>query len=110
MDANGGSDPIRNGSPPLDKWWGVPKRGGVRCPEACPALPPLMAHQRQKGGVAPTTSTPPVRRAAAARGRGTREAQPRFAFPQWTREIRVVPRPVRRFGEAFDHNGENSAL
>ena len=36
-------------------------------------------------GVALTTSTPPVRRAVTPGGRGTREAQPRFAFPQRTR-------------------------
>ena len=35
----------------------------------------------QKGGVALTTSTPLVRRAVSPGEGGTREAQPRFAFP-----------------------------
>ena len=41
---------------------------------------------------------------------GTREARPRFAFPQRTGEIRVVPRLMRRFGRVSNHNGENSSL
>ena len=57
-------------------------------------------------GVAPSTSTPLVRRAGAPGEGGTREAQPRFAFPQRTREIRVVPRLVQRFREDPHHNGE----
>ena len=59
--------------------------------------------------VAPTTSTPPVQRAAAARERGTREAQPRFPLPQQRGEIRAVPRLLRRFGEDPNHNGEAPA-
>ena len=51
-----------------------------------------------------------VWRAAAPGGRGTREVKPRFAWPQGTRDIRVVPRPVRRFGEVSDHNGGGTAL
>lgn len=38
--------------------------------------------------------------------RGTRKAQPGYALPQQTREIRVVPCLMRRFGEVSDHNGE----
>ena len=53
----------------------------------------------QKRGVAPSTSTPLVRRATAPGGRGTREAQPRIASPQRLRGIRVVPRLMRRFGK-----------
>ena len=64
----------------------------------------------QKGGVALTTSTPLVRRAVTPGGRGTREAQPRFALSHRGRGIRVVPRPVRRFGEIPNHAGEGSAL
>ena len=64
----------------------------------------------QKRGVAPSTSTPLVRRAAARGEGGTREAQPRFAYPQRMREIRVVPRPMRRFVKVSNHNGEGSAL
>ena len=64
----------------------------------------------KKGGGAPSTSTPLVRRAAAPGEGGTREAQPRFFFPQRMREIRVVPRPMRRFGEVPNHNGGGSAL
>ena len=58
-----------------------PKRGGKGCPDPCPPLPSPVAHQRPKGGVALTTSTPPVRRAIAPGEGGTHEAQPHFAFP-----------------------------
>ena len=88
----------------------TPERGekGVRRPvRPCPLS---WRTSGEKPGVAPTTSTPPVRRAAATDGRKTREAQPRFGWSHGTREIRVVPLPVRRFGEAFDHNGEGFAL
>ena len=61
-------------------------------------------------GVALTTSIPPVRRAVAPCDGGTREAQPRYAIPQPTREIGVVPRLMRRFVEVLDHNGEGAAL
>ena len=61
-------------------------------------------------GVALTTFFPPVRRVPAPGGRGTREAKPRIAVLQRTREIRVVPRPVWPFGKAPHHNGEGSAL
>ena len=40
----------------------------------------------------------------------TREAQPRFAFPQRTWEIRANPRPMRVSGQSPDHNGEGRAL
>ncbi len=57
-------------------------------------------------GVAPTTILPS--RAARRRPgeRGTHEAQPRFALSHQTREIRVVPRLMRRFGKASNHSGE----
>jgi hypothetical protein len=61
-------------------------------------------------GVALTTITPPVRRAVTPGEGGTGEAQPRIAVSQRTREIRVVPRLMRRFVKVSDHNGENSAL
>ena len=64
----------------------------------------------RKARVALTTSTPLVRRAAAPDGRGTREAQPRFALSHKTREIRVVPRLMRRFGKIPHHTGEGYAL
>ena len=64
----------------------------------------------QKRGVAPSTSTPLVRRAAAPGGRGTREAQPRIAFSQRTRKMLVLPRLMRRFGKVPNPNGEGSAL
>ncbi len=59
-------------------------------------------------GVAPTTITP--YRAARRRPgeRGTHEAQPRFALSHQTREIRVVPRLMRRFGKASNHSGEET--
>ena len=64
----------------------------------------------QKRGVAPSTSTPLVRRAAAPGGRGTREAQPRFAFSQRTRKMLVLPRLMQRFGKTLNHSGEAPAL
>ena len=75
-----------------------------------PFTPTRCRTSGHKGGVAPSTSTPLVRRAAAPGGRGTREAQPRIAFSQRTREIRVVPRLMRRFVKVSNHNGECSAL
>ena len=51
-----------------------------------------------------------MRRADASDEGGTREAEPRFAFPQRTREIRVVPRLVQRFREVPHYNGEGCAL
>ena len=63
-----------------------------------------------KSRVALTTITPLARRTTAPAVRGKREAQPRYAFPQRMREIRVVPRLMRRFGEVLNHNGEDSAL
>ena len=100
-----------DGLPARDHWGGSDPgtRGkGVRRPvRPCPLSWRISG---EKPGVAPTTSTPPVRRATAARWRGTREAQSRFGWSQGTRQVRVVPLPVRRFGEAFDHNGEDSAL
>ena len=61
-------------------------------------------------GVAPTTILP--YRAARRRPgeRGTHEAQPRFALSHQTREIRVVPRLMRRFGKASNHSGEETTL
>ena len=40
---------------------------------------------------------------------GSREAQSRIAFPQRTREIPVVPRRMRSFGNVKNHNGEEEA-
>ena len=40
-------------------------QGGKGCPDPCPPLPSSVPHQRPKGGVALTTSIPPVRRAVA---------------------------------------------
>ena len=71
---------------------------------------PRGAPAPKKEGVALTTFFPPVRRVPAPGGRGTREAKPRIAVLQRTREIRVVPRSVRRFVIVSDHNGEGSAL
>ena len=73
-------------------------------------LPSPWRISAEKLGVALTTSIPPVRRAVTPGKRGTREAQPRSAFPQPTREIRVVPCLMRGFGKVPDHNGEGSAL
>ncbi len=61
-------------------------------------------------GVAPSTCTPLVRRAVAPGEGGTREAPPRFAVSDGTREIRVIPRPMRRFGKVSNDNGEGSAV
>ena len=53
---------------------------------------------KSRGSLSPPASLPygaPLRRATG----GTREAQPRYAIPQPTREIGVVPRLMRRFVE-----------
>ncbi len=72
--------------------------------------PPPWRISAEKWGVALTTSTRLVRRAVTPGEGGTREAQPRFAFPQQTRAIRVVPRLLRRFGKVPHHTGDCSAL
>ena len=75
-----------------------------------PFTPPRCCTSGQKGGVAPSTNSPSrAARRCVGRG-GTREAQPRFAFPQRMREIRVVPRLMRRFGKVQNHNGGGLAL
>ena len=71
-----------------------------------PFTPPRCRTSGQKGGVAPSTSTPLVRRAAAPGGRGTREAQPRIASSQRTRKMLVLPRLMRPFVKVSNHNGE----
>ena len=93
--------------------WGEsapPARGtrGVLTP--VPLCPPPCRTSGQKGGVALTTITPPVRCAVAPCDGGTREAQPRFALSHRTREIRVVPRPMRRFGKSPTTTARGSAL
>ena len=75
-----------------------------------PFTPPRCRTSGQKRGVAPTTFSPLVRRADAPGEGGTREAPPRFAFSHRTREIRVIPRPMRRFVKVSNHNGEGSTL
>ena len=86
------------------------QRGGKGVRTPVHLYPPRWRTSAKKGGVALTISTPPVRRAAAPAGRGTREAQPPFSFPWRTREIRVIPRLMQRFGEVLNHNGGGSAL
>ena len=88
----------------------LPARGakGVRTPvHLCP---PPWRTSGENGGVALSTSTPLVRRAVTPSEGGTGEAQPRFALPHQTRDIRVVPRLMRRFGKVANHNGEDFAL
>ena len=75
-----------------------------------PFTPPRCRTSGQKRGVALTTSTPLVRRAVSPGEGGTREAQPRFAFPQRSRDIPVVPRLMRRFGNVPTTVGGGSAL
>ena len=64
----------------------------------------------KKGG----SLSPPVpllvRRAVTPGERGNTRAQPRFALSHGTREIRVTSRPMRRFWEVPNYNGEGSAL
>ena len=38
MDAVDGSDSIRQGPPPLDKWWGVPAASAATCDQHAPAV------------------------------------------------------------------------
>ena len=78
----------------------LPARGAKGGPRPVPLCPPACRTSGQEAGLALTTFSPPVRRAVAPGGRGTREAQPRFALSQPTREIRVVPRPVRGSGKS----------
>ena len=75
-----------------------------------PFTPPQWRTSGKNMGVAPSTSTPPVRRAVAPGKGRTRKVQPRFTFPQRTPEIRVVPRLMRSFVEVPYHNGEGAAL
>ena len=71
---------------------------------------PRGASAAKKGGSLPPPASPLVRRAVTPGGRGTRGAQPRFALSHQTRQIRVVPCLMRRFGKIPDHNGEGFAL
>ena len=78
----------------------TPKRGRQRVarPLSTFALPRGAPAPKKRGSLSPPAALPcgaPLRRA----GRGTREAKPRIAVSQRTREIRVVRRPVRRFGK-----------
>ena len=99
--------PSRQGS----LWRERPRKGEGRWwILACTTSPCPVPHQRRKTrGRSHHQHPSRAARRCAKRG-GTREAQPRFAFPQRTREIRVAPRPVRRFGKVPNHNGEGSAL
>ena len=62
----------------------------------------------QKRGVAPSTNTRLVRRADALGEAGTREAGTRCALPQRTREIRVIPCPMRVSRQSPDRSGEGA--
>ena len=78
------------------------------CPNPCHPLTSPVPHQRPKKGGRSLHHLPSrAARRWVARG-GTRVAQPRFAYPQRMREIRVVPRPMRRFGKVPHHNGEGA--
>ena len=89
----------------------TPKNGGGngelwRAPSPRPGGAPA---PKKWGALSPPSPLPygaPLRRAR----RGTREAQPRSAFPQSAREIRVVPCLMRVSGHSLDHNGEGFAL
>ena len=91
-------------------WRERPPLRGVRWPKACPPYPPLSCRTSGPKRVAPSTSTPLVRRAGAPGEAGTREAQPRIAFSQRMRKMPVVPRPMRRFGKVPNHNGMGATL
>jgi hypothetical protein len=72
-------------------------------------LPRAASASKNRGSLPPPA--PPLVRRAVAPGEGeTRDAQPRFALSHQTREIRVVPRLMRRFGKIPDHTGEGFAL
>ena len=89
----------------------TPRKGeGKGVVLAVTLYPPRCRTSGKNRGVAPSTGTPLVRRAAAPGGRGTREAQPRIAFSQRTQKMLVLPRLMRRFGKTLNHNGEASAL
>ena len=90
--AGGGSDPL--------------EESVNRAPLCAPVNLVSCRTSGQKGGVAPSTSTPLVRRAGAPGEGGKREAQPRFALSQRTRKMLVIPRPMPRFGKMPNHNGE----
>ena len=73
------------------------------------SLPGGAPAPKKTGSLSPPSPLPCGAPLCRARG-GTREVQPRFAFPQRTREIRVIPRLMGRSGEVLNHNGEDSAL
>ena len=60
----------------------LPARGEKGVVSPVTLYPPPCRTSGKKGGVAPSTSTPLVRRAVSPGEGGTREAQPRIAFPQ----------------------------
>ena len=65
----------------------------------------------EKGGVAPSTSSPSrVAPRRAVRGGGHAMPEPHGALPHRIWAIRVNPRPMRIPGHNVDHNGEGFAL
>ena len=93
--------------PQRSLWRERPPEASVnRAPLRAPVNTGRCCTSVQKGGVAPSTSTPLVRRAGAPGERGTCEAQPRFALSQRTRKMLVIPRLMPRFGKMRNHNGE----
>ena len=88
-----------------------PQGRGKGWPKACPPLTSPAPRQRRKKGGRSLHQCPFSYGALSRRAKGeTREAQPRFALSQEAGEIRVIPRPLRRFGKVPNHNGEGSAL
>ena len=89
---------------------GATQGQGKRMNKGMNNLPLPRGASAAKKWVAPTTSTPLLRPAAAPGEGGTREAQPRICFSQRTWEMPVVPRLVRRCVKVSNHNGECSSL
>lgn len=81
------------------------RRGDEQCAIWCANLYSVAHFEGKK-----TPSTPLVLLAVPPDEGGTREAQRRFALSHWGRKIRVIPRPIRSFGEVLHHNGVGVAL
>ena len=89
----------------------TPRGEGRWCDHSgAPPSPARWRTSAEKTGVAPSTFSPPVRRADAPGEAGTRGAAPRCALPHRTRGIRANPCPMRIARNSPDHNGEGGAL
>ena len=89
----------------------LPEKESPGLKTVCPTSTQLSAQGPSQKGAGALPQPEPLPCGAPFCRAGGRHARRSLArlFSQRTREIRVVRRLIRRFGEGFDHNGEGSA-